>query len=279
MGEEDKPYGTGDTDVAWHAAELTHLDPGTREVLEKYSKIPAEQVVPHVCAVRDKGWKIHSYPCIGQFRFTDLSLGKAPQYAEVLARVKGGERLLDAGCCFAQDLRRLVYDGAPSENLYGTDLLPEFFELGYELFGDRDTLRATLFPADIFGASARLDALDGTVDIIHASSFFHLFQLEPQREIARRFVRLLKPKPGSLVLGRHMGNETAGETAQLRGDGRLFRHDLESWRLMWSEIGRETGTRWRVEVGWDMEQERFRASMGSWQAGGARPMRYAVWRE
>ena len=36
------------------------------------------------------------------------------------------------------------------------------------------------------------------------------------------------------------------------GDGRWqFRHDVGSWREFWDEVGRETGSRWRVEASLD----------------------------
>lgn len=95
-------------DSPFYTPELERVDPSTREVLEKYSKIPSEEVVPHILKIRDAGWEVYRYPCIGQFRFLDLSLGKAKQYPEVLERVNRGQRLLDLGCCFGQDVRRLV---------------------------------------------------------------------------------------------------------------------------------------------------------------------------
>lgn len=100
--------GSRSKDVPYYTAELAHLDSNTRTILEQYSQIPPEDVIPHVLRVRDLGWDVFSYPCIGQFRFLDLSLGQAKQYPEVLQRVKNGQRLLDMGCCFGQDIRRLV---------------------------------------------------------------------------------------------------------------------------------------------------------------------------
>lgn len=55
-------------------------------------------------------------------------------YPEVLERVKHGEKFLDLGCCFGQELRQLVADGAPSANTYGSDLWGGFFSVGYLAF-------------------------------------------------------------------------------------------------------------------------------------------------
>lgn len=48
------------------------------------------------------------YPCIGAYRFLDLSIISSPQYDEILSRVKSGEKFLDLGCCFGQEVRQLV---------------------------------------------------------------------------------------------------------------------------------------------------------------------------
>lgn len=48
------------------------------------------------------------YPCIGAFRFLDMSIPKQPIYPEILERLKAGQKLLDVGCALGQELRRLV---------------------------------------------------------------------------------------------------------------------------------------------------------------------------
>lgn len=48
--------------------------------------------------------------------FLQLNMSLSPAYDEVLSRLKNEQRLLDLGCCFGQDIRKLVHDGVPSEN-------------------------------------------------------------------------------------------------------------------------------------------------------------------
>ncbi len=43
--------GTRNKDVPWHAAELDHIEDSTRELLEAYSKIPPERVIPHIVEI------------------------------------------------------------------------------------------------------------------------------------------------------------------------------------------------------------------------------------
>lgn len=48
--------------------------------------------------------------------FLQLNISLSPVYDEVLFRLKKDEKLLDLGCCFGQDIRKLVQDGVPSQN-------------------------------------------------------------------------------------------------------------------------------------------------------------------
>jgi cyclopropane fatty-acyl-phospholipid synthase-like methyltransferase len=42
------------------------------------------------------------------YRFLDLSIMQTEVYQEVVERLKGGDKLLDLGCCFGQEIRQLV---------------------------------------------------------------------------------------------------------------------------------------------------------------------------
>ncbi len=162
--------------------------------------------------------------------------------------MRTGEQVyLDLGCAFAQDVRRLVADGVDSRQIYGSDLRLEFIDLGYELFRDRETLRTRFIDADIFNAESDLKDLVGKVDIIGASSFFHLFSWDEQIKIARQVLRLLKPIPGSLLIGRQIGHREANEEPRGEGAGSRFRHSLESWRRFWKEAGDEAGVEMQVD--------------------------------
>lgn len=77
-------------------------------------------------------------------------------------------------------------------------------------------------------------------------SFFHLFNYEAQKVVAKRIVSLLRPRPGSLVIGRHVGCEIPGEGS---GGSMLgYCHDEKTWKEFWEIIGKETGTNWKVDA-------------------------------
>lgn len=146
------------------------------------------------------------------------------------------------GCCFGQEIRPLVAAGVPSSQLYGVDLRPEFFDLGYELFHDRESLETKFLAADIFDASPsnKLNELAGKIDIVYIGSFLHLFSWEDQIKSAIKINSLLKGKKGDLIVGRQMG---AREARTREGERKAWRHDKESFEKMWEEIGEKTGTK------------------------------------
>ncbi len=166
--------------------------------------------------------------------------------------MRNGATLLDAGCCVGQALRQLAFDGAPSENLAGLDLRQDFIELGYELFRDRDRFKARFAAGSILDPDdAGLANLDGTVDIIHAAAFFHLFGWNDQVTMGVRFVTFFKQGTlkDAIVFGRQVGTKEPAdvEESRKRGDTR-YHHNQESMQKLWDVIGEKTGTKWTVEA-------------------------------
>jgi SAM-dependent methyltransferase len=206
------------------------------------------------------------------------AISLSPSYPTILQRLNtGNENFLDLGCCFGQEIRRLVYDGAPSSHLYGVDLRPEFFALGYKLFRDSSTLQSTFIAADVFDPSSPLKDLEGRIDILYAGSFLHLFDYEQQVKVCKRIIETLRARKGSVVLGRQVGSVIAGEKVHRTNEAQsMFRHNEESFRKMWVEVGEATGSKWRVEV------EMFeveRRSINETHGPDGRAIKFSVWRE
>ncbi|KAI9812867.1 MAG: hypothetical protein M1827_004385 [Pycnora praestabilis] len=279
--QTSKPYShrAGDKDVPWFTADIEAIPEAARKLLETYSGIPSERVVPHILEVRERAWKIWDYPCIGQFRFLDLSISLSPLYPSIVQRVKDGQKLLDLGCCFAQDVRKLVSDGAPSENIYGADLRFDFIDLGYDLFVDRERLKTKFFAADIFDAESDLKEIDGEIDIAYTGSFFHLFDYDRQYQVAVRLVSLLRPRKGSLILGRQVGNLKPGSYSHRTNESNMmYRHDVASWKEMWTKVGEETGSEWSVDARLDEAEGMSGKGNTHWRDPNGRRMRFSVTR-
>ncbi|GLA28393.1 hypothetical protein ACMYSQ_003595 [Aspergillus niger] len=236
--------------LSWYEPELAQVKEPARTILAEYSKIPEEKIIDHVKQVRDRAFAVFPYPCIGSFRFLDISICNSSAYSEILSRLKDTSDIyLDLGCAMGQDIRHLVHQGAPQSQIYGSDLHSKFIELGYELFADRDTLSCEFITSDIFDDSSELfQRLGEKVDMINAASFFHLFDWDTQVKLAKQVMKLMKPKPGSIVVGRHVGDYNAGELEAKELGSNIWRHDLDSWRRLWEQVGRETGTEWKVDV-------------------------------
>ncbi|ORY10664.1 hypothetical protein BCR34DRAFT_566521 [Clohesyomyces aquaticus] len=225
------------------------ISPAARLLLERYSGISPDKVIQHIVAVRAKAWDIFPYPCIGQFRFLDLSLRQTLEYAEILQRLQEGQKLLDMACCFGQEIRQLVADGAPSRNLYGCDLREEFIGLGFELFRDADKLQATFLTADVFDPNSSLNGIRGQVDMIYTGSFFHLFDYDTQVQVSKVVASLLRPVSGAMISGRQVGSVNAGEDGhRTNPTGKVFRHNIDSFKKMWKDIGSDLGVDFAVEA-------------------------------
>jgi hypothetical protein len=127
----------------------------------------------------------------------------------------------------------------------------QYLELGYELFLDRDTFGANFIVADIFDDQGPLQELDGKMNIVHIGLFLHLFNLDEQRKICERIVKLLKNEKGVLVLGTQVGN-TKPKDVPFGAAKKVFRHDEKSFEELWKEVGEKTDTEWKVKTKMDL---------------------------
>ncbi|CAE7207007.1 hypothetical protein P3342_011292 [Pyrenophora teres f. teres] len=225
------------------------ISPDFRRLLQSYSGIPADELLDHVVKVREEAWAIHPFPCIGRFLFLQNNFkGLEDEYNEVIQRLCQGQKLLDMACCVGQTIRYLVNGGAPSEQIYGCDLHPEYIEVGYKLFRDRGTLKTKFLTADVFDSNSALSELKGQMDMVFAGDFFHLWGYEKQVDVCKRVASLLRSQPGSMILGRQVGAPQAFETQGPPGVGVMFLHNVESFNKMWKDIGDELGVSFTVKT-------------------------------
>lgn len=243
------------------------LVPETRELLEKYSHIPPEQQSQHVHKVRDLAWDIRAYPCTGVGAWLVPQLCRNPVYPDILKRVQAGETLMDVGCFVGHDLRRLVYDGAPSDKLYAVDIISHW-DVGYEMFRDRGRFEAHFIEADIVSQSGKLTQLKGQIDIISITQVIHQWDWDGQINCCKQLTGFTKG-PGSMIVGNQIGNPKAQEVTLKSLVVPMYRHNPESFAKLWDQVGSETGTKWETQA-WirTFEEMSFGAQDGAWMEPG-----------
>ncbi|KAI9650138.1 hypothetical protein NHQ30_000151 [Ciborinia camelliae] len=234
----------------WWLDNIDHvITPECRKLLEDYSKIPPEDVRQHIYDIREKAWAIRQYPCTGMGRFLDNLLAQSPAYKAIIARLKGGESFVDIGCFLGQELRQLVWDldGASTDQLHAVDIV-NHWDLGYEYFRDKERFKVDYFEDDMMNPSEKLNALKGKMDVILVNQIFHQWGIENQIEGAINLVKLSRSKPGSLILGYQAGVSEQRELVGPKGSKyRSLLHSPETWKDLWGEVGRKTGTQWKTE--------------------------------
>ncbi|KAM0545789.1 hypothetical protein ACHAPJ_011213 [Fusarium lateritium] len=224
-----------------------------RKLLEDYSGIPPDAVESHLHTIRDKAWTVASFPCVGMWSFTNLNYMHDSQFKTVVSRlrVEGiDETFLDVACGLGQVLRKLSADGVDPKKLYGTDILSEYLDLGFDLFKDRDRFdQSNFIPADLIHHDKALAHLEGKVTLIHASNFFHLFDWEEQVLIGKNIVKLFKSQhEGVLLFGWQIGRLDAGTITSYKTGNTRYIHNLSSLQTLWDEVGEKTETKWKVDA-------------------------------
>ncbi|KAH8697260.1 hypothetical protein BGW36DRAFT_427226 [Talaromyces proteolyticus] len=248
----EKPkIGSRDKSVGWYIPTLDNLSPTQWDLLENYGKIPHDRVIPSILELRDRAWEVYPFPCVGQFRFIELSLCDMPLYPTILQRIQNGGVFVDVGCCFGQDIRKLVHDGAPAKNTWGVELVGDFVDLGYELFNDAATLESHMLKIGIFDAEGTLDQLTDKVDVAYLGLFLHLFDWDEQKRACQNIVRLMKNEPGVVILGQQIGSVTGHQLPKAIGTSPIYKHDPPSFEKLWKEVGEATGTEWKVTADLD----------------------------
>ena len=142
----------------------------------------------------------------------------------MLATLESGGQILDLGCGLGQTLRYFAYRGAPTENMYASDLQSEFWDAGYTLFCDKERFHARFKQANILDENNALlaDRKDGwleTMDVIWLGNFLHAFNTEEQEKALNAVVRL--GKVGGKVVGTQWGIDWSVAAEELREGGKL----------------------------------------------------------
>lgn len=151
--------------------------------------------------------------------------------------------------------------------------MSDYIDVGFRLFRDRETLgRTSTFvqgdllaqPAEAFERSKMACILSGKMDLVFASSLLHLWDYPEQLTALMRLVSLCRPRAGSEVAGRQVGSLLGGRYLSPKIKNKdeeknkddisephraTYRHNLETIRGLWHDVGERTDTTWTVEAG------------------------------
>ncbi|MCJ1356350.1 MAG: hypothetical protein MMC33_006345 [Icmadophila ericetorum] len=162
------------------------LKPMIRRVCETWAGIVGKELETHLHCIRDQAWPLGEYPCIGEWMFLLPSISIFPDSVDIIDRVRVGATVLDVGCCFGQNLRLIAAEGVSTKKMYATNINAELWDLGFELFRDRDKMKAKFIHSDILGKGTNLQLLNRQIDIIIACQFLHLFDWNWQLAAMKR---------------------------------------------------------------------------------------------
>ena len=94
----------------------------------------------------------------------------------------------------------------------------------------------------------QLKSFDEKMDIVFCSSFLHVFDWDWMIVAVKCLIALTKLRAGSLITGKQLGSVHAGRYPMPTSSGFNYRHNAESMKRFWAQVGEETGTGWIVDV-------------------------------
>ncbi|KAI1161954.1 hypothetical protein F5B18DRAFT_662703 [Nemania serpens] len=259
------------TKLPWYTSQCEHkLKPAFRELLEEWSNIAPEDVIPHIYQVREQAWKVFPWPCIGEFWFIEQGFLRHPDYSRTLKQIRStspAPRFLDLGTCLGQDIRTLLHNGASPSTIYGADVLPGFKDAGYALFKDSDRFDESHFIAgDIFSEVDELAKTRGTWDMVHIAMFLHVFSLVDQQAVSKNVLKLLKPVKGSTVIGTQTGSLDFGELklqpplCEPGEEKTIYRQSKETLKTLFEKAAEAVGVDVVVWTEYDEDEAKERAA-------------------
>ena len=117
------------------------------------------------------------------------------------------------------------------------------------------------------------------MDVLWVSSFLHLWDWENQLKVAKRLVSLCAPKKGTFIVGRQVASIVAGEYPIPGLKQTQYRHNVESMKELWRQVGDETGSAWEVEGTLYVGREVAENKGQSWVDPVTRFIRFCVTRD
>lgn len=175
-----------------------------------------QDIVARATQIGQIASSLDNYFCNSGYRFLYPRITSHPLYTEIIRNL-GSKSILDIACHMGTDLRQLIVDGANPVNLVGTDRRSEYWDLGQQLFDDRESNPMKFEEGDITSTdlldieakTGKLAWFMGSFDLIHAGSLLHLLSKEDTRTALTKIYTLLAEN--GVFFGRMVGADKEGE--------------------------------------------------------------------
>lgn len=193
--------------------------------------------------------QFHTYRCIQSMQYLLPRASYLKSYSKILCHLKekGDIKIADFGCCFGQDIRKLILDGVAPEMITAVDLHDGYWLAGREVFLDNanneklNGIKTCFFDISLplhhpDAIEARFPSSKGTFDFIILQAVLHTMSLEQHKSTLQRIRMLLKK--GGIVMGRTVGSDPAKEWVMTpNGQSRRYLHSATSLSDLFKELG------------------------------------------
>eukprot|EP01038_Epipyxis_sp_PR26KG_P008945 gene8945-12062_t len=204
----------------------------------------------------------HTYRCIQSLSFLEPKVHKFSIYQHMINDFTENPEsfcVADIGCCFGQDIRKMILDGIESRKIHAIDIHDGYWNAGKILYKDIDedsddnTLNYIsdnhiistksmlngvneLF-CDMASSTSyyTIESLHNSFDYILCQSVFHVLSYNQSCNLIQKINNILKP--GGTVFGSCVGGKTACEWAFTpNGQEKRFLHSVESLQSLFVQF-------------------------------------------
>ncbi|KXS21874.1 hypothetical protein M427DRAFT_27425 [Gonapodya prolifera JEL478] len=199
----------------------------------------------------------HLYGCMKSRNYLEPRINKFPAYQRLLKRIATENlKFLEIGCAFGTDVRQVLLDGWPAENILAIDIVDTYWQFGLDLFLDKthpppiQTLWADIIDDAVFDPTKVPSTptnpvigeqfLNGRIDGAFAGAVLHVLSAETVRALLQKVFAALAP--GATFFGISLGITGTddsfpwGVTPDGKGDKRVL-HSSGSLKNLAREVG------------------------------------------
>jgi hypothetical protein len=185
------------------------------------SKVEEREAVEHIVRIwRQVKERLHTYRCVQSLAFLIPKLHKFQAYSKLMAIYAEHKavKVADVGCCFGQDVRKLVLDGIPPAMIWAIDVTGGYWTAGRELYrevGDNVSAHAAAHGIDkvhtnfcdlcavSISDDVKTDIVNGSFDCVISKNVFHVLSFAQSERLVLRMGQMLKS--GGFVMGICLG--------------------------------------------------------------------------